>query len=204
MPPTKKNDLDLFEQIEQDIPTNNEVEKKETSQISKVTDNQIKDISKAVASGYGFDSDIEGFDIIAISMQKGGVNMKQNGNKSNRNKVNIPFKYGGKDILTSKVNGYILNTLPNYKIRQVARALATSIFKRSKIYGEEGFLLKQLNENYKKQWEAIKDPNKNYWATDFQHMNEDCPEAIREILKLRYQDRYTPEAKRSYNNNLYK
>jgi hypothetical protein len=192
--------MSLKDDIENNVPQN-KIEAKETSQVTRLTEKQIETMSQTVASGYGFSEPIEGFDIICLCMQKGGVNTKQGGGRSKRNKVNIPFVYGGKEISTAQVNGYILNQLPNVKIRQVARALGTSIAKRSKLYEEPGFILKQLEELYPEKWAAIDHPDKEYWATDFQHQNPDCPEAIRDLLKLRYQDRYRPLNQRSYNLN---
>jgi len=191
--------MSLIDDINNNTPPVKAITEKESSQTPKLKDDQIESISRVVKSAFGLDNDLEGFDIICISMQKGGVNTKQGGGKSNRNKVSIPFNYGEKNITTSQVNKYILSALPNLKIRQVARSLATRIKLRSVLYKQEGFLVKQLLELYPKQWEAITDPEKRYWAADFQHDNEDCPEEIRNLLKLRYQDRYKPTNQRSYN-----
>jgi hypothetical protein len=192
--------MSLRNEIANNVPTK-KVTKKPTSQTPSITENQMENVSKIVSSAFGLDSEIEGFDVICLSMQKGGVNTKQGGGKSNRNKVNIPFEYGGKSITTSQVNKYILNTLPNLKIRQVARAFGTEIAQRSELYGEKGFLLKQLNELYPEKWANITHESKDYWAADFQHDNPECPEEIRDLLKLRYQDKYKPINQRSYNLN---
>lgn len=193
----------LLSDIETNPSSTNKVAEKESTSKATVSETQLTTCCGVVAKSFGFSNDLEGFDIIAISMQKGGVNTKQGGGKSNRNKVNIPFKFGPpgseKEISTSKVNSLILSQISNIKIRQFARAYATLIMKRSKTFSEPGFLVKQLSENYKEIWDAIEDPDKQYWAADFQHDNVDCPEAIRDLLKLRYQDRYKPFNKRSYN-----
>ena len=193
----------LFNEIDQNPKPKNTVQAKESNQNAQVSEKQLTTCCGVVAKSFGFSDDLDGFDIIAISMQKGGVNTKQGSGKSNRNKVNIPFMFGPsgamKEISTSKVNSLLLSQISNIKIRQFARTFASRIMNRSKSMAEPGFLVKQLTTNYKAQWDAIEDPDKQYWAADFQHDNPDCPEEIRDLLKLRYQDRYRPFNKRSYN-----
>jgi len=122
---------------------------------------------------------------IAVLMNAGAVNDKKN--------VNIKRTIGTIQVDSPTLNAVIKNSFSGrIKIRQFARILSDEIF--ITISGSKnpqpGFLVNDLEKNFPIEWDAIKDPNKKYWACDFHNENKNCPSEIRELLVRRFDARF--------------
>lgn len=74
--------------------------------------------------------------------------------------------------------------------RAFARANGKLIFDISKMQDVPGNLVIIFERNYSKEWDAIKDADKKYWASDFQGSTPECPEDIRALINKQYTEKF--------------
>jgi hypothetical protein len=46
----------------------------------------------------------------------------------------------------------------------------------------------KLEKNYPQDWNSITDPDKDYWASDFQSSTIECPDGIKFLIRKNYQE----------------
>jgi hypothetical protein len=143
---------------------------------------QITQTLGLVRENYELADDASALYVTAISLQKGGCN-------SNKN-TNIILTVDGKKIESKIISGFIRQKCKNASPRQFARQLANEIFEISKHTKTSGNLKIRLEKLYTKQWNDIIDPDKDYWASDFQSNNPKCPDGIQFLIRQNYQETF--------------
>jgi hypothetical protein len=165
------------------------VEQAKALTITATTDNtkmipseQINQTLGLVRENYQLADDASALYVTAISLQKGGCN-------SNKN-TNIILTVDEKKIESKIIAGFIRQKCKNASPRQFARQLANEIFEISKHTKTSGNLKIRLEKLYTKQWNDIIDPDKDYWASDFQSNNPKCPDGIKFLIRQNYQETF--------------
>lgn len=131
---------------------------------------------------------------LLIGLQLGGVASRK-GNKFTAEIDGI--KIDQEDIVTAIHGGCTKDTTA----RGFARNFANEIFQVSKLNKIPGNITKKLTTNYPEQWGKITETNKEFWASDFQGQNEDCPTEIRALINLQYQAQFTASSRPSQKKN---
>jgi hypothetical protein len=147
-----------------------------------IPDEQILTTFGLIREKGGFPDTQSAIIATAITLQKGGCNSSKN--------TQITTTFNGISIDSKTINGLIRTACRNSSPRSFARQIALEIFKISKNYKVPGNLKIKLEKNYPQEWNSIVDPDKDYWAADFQSSTPDCPDSIKFLIRKNYQEMF--------------
>ena len=140
----------------------------------------------AVASNYGL-STTQTITIIAIIYQLGGINVSRKTNI----KRSFTLDNNTIDVESKRINSILRMSLNNKATpRQVAKYMANVIFEAAKLYKIHGNCHAYFTRNYYEEYKKITNPDKCFWASDFQSDNENCDPQIKRLLNKRYEDNF--------------
>ena len=159
-----------------------------TETIKEIPKEQIDSTISLIRENYKLESDASAFYGTAIIMQKGGCN-------SNKN-TNIVIEMQGSKLESKTIGGFIRTKCKNASPRQFCRQIADQIFEIAKHSKTPGNLKVRLEKQYTKQWNEIQDPDKEYWASDFQSSNPNCPDGIKFLIRQNYQETFSKQQKK--------
>lgn len=154
-----------------------------TESIRQIPDAQITETVGIIRENFNLEDNATAFYGMATLLQKGGCN-------SNKN-TNIIIDIAGKKMESKVVATLIRQKCKNASPRQFARQIADQIFAVSKNANIPGNLKIRLEKQYTKQWNEIQNPDKDYWASDFQSSNPNCPDGIKFLIRQNYQDTFS-------------
>jgi hypothetical protein len=119
---------------------------------------------------------------LCILLQKGGCNA----NKT----TNIVIILENKNIDSKTVNKIIRDTCKNFTPRALARQLGKEIFEIAKLHQIPGNLALKLQRTYPDAWNRITNPEKTYWASDFQVNTDGCPPEMANLIQTNYENNF--------------
>ena len=127
--------------------------------------------------------------MLLLALQMGGVAAR----KGNKFSTEIDEKkIDQEDILLAIHTGCSKETTP----RAFARNFANEIQHFASLNSVPGNIIKKIETLFPVEWAAISDPNKIFWASDFQGSNENCPEEIRNLINKQYQSQFSASAEK--------
>ena len=179
-----RNSIDLLTLVE----TSKEIKLKvanPTEKKDKVTKDQTEKTIERFNEHQKIGDPTKAAVILAIALQSGAVSSRK-GNKFIK-KID-DFTITSEDVTLCVHTGCTKDTTS----RSFARANGNLIFQISKIQNVQGNLTTAFQRNYTKEWDEISDPDKNFWASDFQGSTPECPEAIRALINKQYKDKFKP------------
>ena len=167
-------DLLVEEALKLDIPVEQRQEK-------HVNGEQFNDIVNAIAKDFGVEPPIA-LAGLACTLQAGGT--------SNNKRSNVKITVSQVAFESKKVNAIIIKT-GKVTPRQFAKQFASQIQRlavKHKVIGNSYVYLKRFYSNIITESNAFAE--EPYWCADFQIDNQQCPEYIREALRLRFSDKF--------------
>lgn len=177
---TKSNDL-----LEQVISKELKVTAKKKER-QKHTPEQFKKTVESFGSITKINDNAKAGAILLLSLQLGGVASR----KGNRFSTEIEgHVVDNEDITTAIHSGCSKDTTP----RAFARSFANEIFSISKNSKISGNIAKKLASKLTEDWNKIENPDKDFWASDFQSENPNCPKEIRELINKQYTMQFVTE-----------
>lgn len=144
-------------------------------------------VVKAVSSLYDVEEAVA-ITGIFLAYQLGGINSSK--------RVNIKVVVSGTTFESQTINKQLRLCTPDFTPRQFAKSFCNDIFDIAKKYDTPGNAVTQLKRFYSDKFDTAMDEigsDTPYWCSDFQIDNQRCPESIRSLLSLRYQDRFAKQ-----------
>ena len=113
----------------------------------------------------------------------------QAGGTSKNKRSNVKIKVQGTIFESKKINEILMKNIKEITPRQFARLFASAIFNCSVKYDITGNAFVYLKRFHSEGLTEAHDHEK-YWCADFQIDNPQCPEYIREALRIRYAEKF--------------
>jgi len=173
--PSSENKTALSQLFE--TAANIEVKLEETKS-KTIPEDQIQTVIDLVQTKANFKDKNQAVVALAITLQKGGCN-------SNKN-TNITTTIEDASIDSKTIANFIRSNCKNASPRSFARQIGNEIFKICKKQKIVGNLKIRLEKNYPDEWKSITDPDKDYWASDFQSSTMECPDGVKFLIRKNY------------------
>jgi len=113
----------------------------------------------------------------------------QAGGTSNNKRSNVKITIQGKGFESKKINSIITRHCKGITPRQFAKFFANQISNCSIKFGIMGNAYKYVKRHYPTML-TEENVNEEYWCSDFQIDNDNCPNYIRDALRKRYADKF--------------
>lgn len=156
---------------------------------SDIPEDQILKTVGLIREQFNLKSNELAFTGIAILLQKGGCN-------SNKN-TNIVITIDDKSMDSKSTNKIIREICKGATPRSFARQHGKTIFEISKKHKIVGNIALKIQRNYPEAWNRITNPDKEYWASDFQTDTEGIPPEVANLIQTNYEAGFASKNKKA-------
>lgn len=178
-PTAESKDKEIKKILKSALQKKSEIAVKQRNEISEESIIRVIEVTRLQ---FNLENNESALSAIAILLQKGGCN-------ANRN-TSITISFDNKTIGSKEVNTIIRNNCKNITPRAFARAIAKEIFEISKFYDVPGNIAIKIKRTQPEAWDRITEPDKEYWASDFQLNTEGIPPPIANLIQVNYQNSF--------------
>lgn len=182
-----KRDESAFKKLITSTRENNNITVDATPTKKVVSHHVFMNFVKAVSSLYDVEEAIA-ITGIFLAYQLGGINSSK--------RVNIKVVVSDTTFESQTINKQLRLCTPDFTPRQFAKSFCNDIFDIAKKHDTPGNAVTQLKRFYSDKYDTALDEigsDTPFWCSDFQIDNQRCPESIRSLLSLRYQDRFAKQ-----------